>query len=99
VNRDYAHVLTRPQALDWTSFGRALAAEIRLRGITLQQVADEVRLSRATISRASTGHEVGLVALLKLCVWCDLNPFELMRPDDRRPAEYVCPVAERGCFT
>jgi transcriptional regulator with XRE-family HTH domain len=99
MNRDYAHVLARPQAIDWLSFGRALQGEIRRRGLTLDQIAGEVRLSRATISRASTGHEIGPVALLKLCVWCDLNPFELLRPDDRSPAEYARAAVERRCFT
>lgn len=103
MNADFAHLLTRPQTVDWQALGAALKAEIRARGLTLQQVSDEARLSRATISRASIGHSVSLDALLVLCIWADLNPFELLRPFDRSPAEYIHPRtaggASRGCFT
>lgn len=103
MNADYAHLLTRPQTVDWQALGAALKAEIRARGLTLQQVSDEVRLSRATISRASIGHAVSLDALLVLCIWADLNPFELLRPCDRSPAEYIhrntMVGTVRRCFT
>ena len=103
MNADFAHLLARPQTVDWQAFGAALKAEIRARGLTLQQVSDEVRLSRATISRASIGHAVSLDALLVLCIWADLNPFELLRPCDRSPAEYILPNTMVGtvrrCFT
>ena len=56
MNADFAHLLARPQTVDWQAFGAALKAEIRARGLTLQQVSDEVRLSRATISREALEH-------------------------------------------
>jgi transcriptional regulator with XRE-family HTH domain len=99
MNADYAHLLGRPLVLDWSVFGDALRAVMRMRRMTLEAVGRETRLSRATISRASTGHAVSLEALMKLCIWADLNPFELLRPADRRPEEYIDDRAQRGCFT
>lgn len=99
MNADYAHLLDRPLALDWMLFGQFLKREISARGATLEEVGRETRLSRATVSRASTGYAVSLEALMKLCIWADLNPFELLRPADRRPEEYIGDRAQRGCFT
>ena len=99
MNADYAHLLDRPIAIDWALFARALRCEMRKRGMTQTQVEKEARLSRATVSRASTGMPISTASLFKLCIWADLNPFELLRAADRTPEEYIGEAGQMGCFT
>ncbi|WP_150526802.1 helix-turn-helix domain-containing protein [Roseibium sediminis] len=81
MNEDYAHVM-RDSVLDYGRLGLGLKAVIAARRVTLQIVQHETGLSRATVSRATTGHKITTAALLRLCIWADLNPFETLRPMD-----------------
>lgn len=80
MNPDYAHLLAHHCSLDYRSLGCALKAVIQQRGLTLQQVQDQTRVSRASVSRACAGMAIEIGPLLKLCIWADLNPFELLAP-------------------
>ncbi|WP_298958419.1 hypothetical protein [uncultured Roseibium sp.] len=79
MNPDYAHLLNGAE-LDYTRLGLALKAVIEARGCTLYQVQQQTRISRASVSRATAGIEISTGPLLLLCIWADLNPFELLRP-------------------
>lgn len=79
MNPDYAHLLEGAM-LDYRRLGAALKAVISARGVRLQDVQDQTRASRASVSRATAGIEISTGPLLLLCIWADLNPFELLRP-------------------
>lgn len=88
MNSDYAHLL-KGAVLDYRRLGLALKAVIAARGVTLQQVQDQTRISRASVSRACVGIEITTGPLLLLCIWADLNPFELLR--EQEPAHLTAP--------
>ena len=79
MNPDYAHLL-KGATLDYARLGLALKAVIQQRGCTLFEVQQQTRVSRASVSRATAGAEISTGPLLLLCIWADLNPFELLRP-------------------
>lgn len=79
MNPDYAHLLTGA-TLDYERLGIALKSVIQARGCTLLDVQTQTRVSRASVSRATVGIEISTGPLLLLCIWADLNPFELLRP-------------------
>ncbi len=79
MNPDYAHLL-KGATLDYARLGLALKAVITHRGCTLLDVQRQTRVSRASVSRATAGIEISTGPLLLLCIWADLNPFELLRP-------------------
>jgi hypothetical protein len=79
MNPDYAHLL-KGATLDYARLGLAIKAVIAERGCTLQDVQAQTRVSRASVSRATAGIEISTGPLLLLCIWADLNPFELLRP-------------------
>lgn len=79
MNDDYAHLLGGA-VLDYERLGKALKAVIRARGVTLADVENQTRVARPSVSRATAGVKIGTGPLLLLCIWADLNPFELLRP-------------------
>lgn len=79
MNADYAHLLGGA-TLDYARLGAVLKAVIATRGCTLAEVQAQTRVSRASVSRATVGIEISTGPLLLLCIWADLNPFELFRP-------------------
>ncbi|MEP0233436.1 hypothetical protein [Roseibium sp.] len=90
ANPDYAHLLNGA-CLDFKRLGLALKVVIAERGCTLAEVQQQTRVSRASVSRATVGIEISTGPLLLLCIWADLNPFELLQaiemPD---PTEQSC---------
>ncbi|WP_297842870.1 hypothetical protein [uncultured Roseibium sp.] len=79
MNEYYAHLL-QGATLDYARLGLAIKAVIQQRGCTLFDVESQTRVSRASVSRATNGFEISTGPLLLLCIWADLNPFELLRP-------------------
>jgi len=87
MNADYAGLLPLDLKLDYALLGRAVKAEILRRRLTLGEVQEEARVSRASVSRITTGFPVKIVPVLRLCIWLDLNPFELLQPMGDLPSE------------
>jgi len=63
--------------IDITTIGDYLKLKMQERNKGVRDVALEIGMSPATVSRITTGHNFNLCWLIPLAKWCNLNPQEL----------------------
>lgn len=85
MNPDYAHLLPGGE-LDHKLLGRLLTNDMRRRGHSFRKTGKLLGLDHHTVRTVAGGGKCSFATGLKVCVYLDLNPFELFRDVSREKA-------------
>ncbi|MEO0955769.1 MAG: hypothetical protein AAFY12_12305 [Pseudomonadota bacterium] len=82
MNPDYAHLLPHGLA-DQKLLGRLLTNEMRRQNLSFRKVAKVVGVDHHTVRTLAGGGNCSFSTGLKICIFLDLNPFEIFRDVSR----------------
>jgi hypothetical protein len=79
MNEDYAHLFGRK--IDFTAFGKVVAAVMKRRGESQRKVGLLCRLDGKTVGVAAAGGRIDANSYLQLCLYTGANPFDALEED------------------
>ena len=85
MNQDYAHVLPGGR-LNHLALGIALRHEMRLRRHSFRKAGRVIGVDDHTVKTVAGGGTCSFATGMKICIYLDLNPFELFVPVSREIA-------------